>query len=116
MHSGEGIHGCSIYTGTGGVAYMFLRLAEGLQHTQSLIAQHPQQPLAKLTPECLLRRAGEYGHWAKHLSHNGTSKVPINLNFNTYIVLTNCTALCVSGSPAVGLAAADEMHGNMAQL
>lgn len=95
---------------------MFLRLAEGLQHTQSLIAQHPQQPLAKLTPECLLRRAGEYGHWAKHLSHNGTSKVPINLNFNTYIVLTNCTALCVSGSPAVGLAAADEMHGNMAQL
>ena len=72
MHSGEGIQGCSIYTGTGGVAYMFLRLAEGLRHSQSLIAQHPKQPLAKLTPECLLKRAEEYGHWANHLSHRHT--------------------------------------------
>ena len=72
MHSGEGIQGCSIYTGTGGVAYMFLRLAESLRHSQSLIAQHPKQPLKKLTPECLLKRAEEYGHWANHLSHRHT--------------------------------------------
>ncbi|KAL3161939.1 hypothetical protein ABBQ38_009021 [Trebouxia sp. C0009 RCD-2024] len=75
MHSGEGIQGCSIYTGTGGVAYMFLRLAESLRRSQSLIAQHPKQPLAKLTPECLLRRAEEYGHWANHLSHRHTKRV-----------------------------------------
>lgn len=86
MHSGEGLHGCSIYTGTGGVAYMFLRLAEALQHSQSLIAQHPQQPLSKLTPECLLRRADEYGHWAKHLSHcSRTTKVPLQLNLGFYL-------------------------------
>ena len=109
MHSGEGIHGCSIYTGTGGVAFMFLRLAEGLQQTRSLIAQHPQQPLAKLTPECLLRRAEAYGHWAKHLSHHpGTTKVPISFDFNAYVALTRCTALCVSGSLVLGLAAAHE--------
>lgn len=106
MHSGEGIHGCSIYTGTAGVAYMFLRLAEGLQHTQSLIAQHPQQPLAKLTTECLLKRAEAYGHWAKHLTHhNGTTKVPC---LDTCTALIKCTALCVSGSLALGLAAADD--------
>lgn len=78
MHSGEGIQGCSIYTGTGGVAYMFLRLAESLRHTQSLIAQHPKQPLAKLTPECLLRRAEEYGHWANHLSHRHTKVLHVD--------------------------------------
>ena len=92
---------------------MFLRLAEGLQHTQ--IAQHPQQPLTKLTPECLLRRAEAYGHWAKHLSHhNGTSTVPIILDFDPHIALTKCTALWVRGS--FGLAAEYESvwkHGTI---
>lgn len=72
MHSGEGIQGCSIYTGTAGIAYMFLRLAENLRHTQSLIAQHPRSAYAKLSTDCLLKRAQEYGHWAKHLSHCGS--------------------------------------------
>ncbi|DBA69848.1 TPA: hypothetical protein ACH3X2_012560 [Trebouxia sp. C0005] len=71
MHSGEGIQGCSIYTGTAGVAYMFLRLAESLQYTQQKLADHPDQVFANLDAACLLNRAEEYGHWAKHLSHCG---------------------------------------------
>ncbi len=74
MHSGEGIQGCSIYTGTAGVAYMFLRLAESLQYTQQKMADHPDQVFAKLDATCLLNRAEEYGHWAKHLSHCGKHK------------------------------------------
>lgn len=70
-HSGEGLQGCSIYTGTAGVAYMFLRLAEGLQYTQQKMADHPDQVFASLDAACLLNRAEEYGHWAKHLSHCG---------------------------------------------
>lgn len=67
---------------------MFLRLAEALQHSQSIIAQHPKQPLAKLTPQCLLKRAEEYGHWAKHLSHHsGTTKVPLWLVLNCQICM-----------------------------
>ena len=71
LHSGEGIQGCSIYTGTAGVAYMFLRLAESLQYTQQKMADHSDEVFAKLDAACLLNRAEEYGHWAKHLSHCG---------------------------------------------
>lgn len=107
MHSGEGLHGCSIYTGTAGVAYMFLRLAEALQHSQSLIAQHPQQPLAKLTPECLLRRADEYGHWAKHLSHcSRTTKVSLQLN--PEFLLANLSTLCANPACLLASAVASE--------
>lgn len=65
---------------------MFLRLAEGLQHTQTHISQHPHQPLTKLTPDCLLRRAEEYGHWANHLSHHDRhTKVPILYTLHYYL-------------------------------
>lgn len=75
MHSGEGVQGCTIYTGTAGVAYMFLRLAESLDHIQHKMADHPKEPFAKLHSVGLLKRADEYGHWAKHLSHGGHQKV-----------------------------------------
>ena len=71
MHSGEGIQGCSIYTGIAGVAYMFLRLAESMQYTQQKMTDHPDQFFANLDAACLLNRAEEYGHWAKHLSNCG---------------------------------------------
>ena len=71
MHSGTGIHGWSIYTGTAGVAYMFLRLAENLQYTQQQLGGYPKQAFAKLSSANLLNRGNEYGHWAKHLSFMG---------------------------------------------
>lgn len=93
MHSGEGIQGCTIYTGTAGVAYMFLRLAESLDHIQHKMADHPKEPFAKLHSVGLLNRADEYGHWAKHLSHGGHQKVPpclAHLSFTTETSL-HCT-------------------------
>ena len=71
MHTGEGMRGYSVYTGTAGVSYMFLRLAESLQHTQQKMAVHGTEPFAKLSSACMLNRAKEYGHWAKHLSYSG---------------------------------------------
>jgi len=114
MHSGEGIQGCSIYTGTAGVAYMFLRLAESLQHTQQKMADHPDQVFANLDAACLLNRAEEYGHWAKHLSHcgkhekvqrslallstscwNSTVEVPQSGCFNIFVTHNSWFIICI---------------------
>lgn len=100
MHSGEGIQGCSIYTGTAGIAYMFLRLAENLRHTQSLIAQHPRSAYAKLSTDCLLKRAQEYGHWAKHLSHCGSHTKVALCCFK--LLHTRCN-VCVQPMPLLWL-------------
>ncbi|KAL0052872.1 hypothetical protein WJX82_009050 [Trebouxia sp. C0006] len=42
-----------------------------MQYTQQKMTDHPDQFFANLDAACLLNRAEEYGHWAKHLSNCG---------------------------------------------
>lgn len=58
LQLGHGIHGAGVYTGSAGIAYMYLRMAESLQDSHNATASNnAEQPLHNIQPKVLLTKA-----------------------------------------------------------